>query len=377
MTGREKIEAALSTEGSPLVPVVIPYIGIYVRDRWADLTSCPWWFMHDPDVDHQLAWIREAQSALDVDWVEVYTWYSADERAALSVELTGDRPELVDARTGSRRPLHRPTIGGWPSGGVASHRPESPPTTIEELDACVPTAAPGLVESLAHDGRADLARAVTSGLPDLYPLAFCGAPLWNCYFIWGFEGLMETIALRPDLVEHAVELCLRRNLALARDAALLGARGIWVEECMTDAIGPAAFERLNVPAAKRLIDEIRALGLRSIYYWCGDPAGKLDMILSCGADAVSLEESKKGFTADIGEVADRAAGRCAVFGNLDSIGILEDGTDDQLQAGIQRQLRVAGRLGGRFVMSLGSPVTPGTPPERVRRYCELSRNLRR
>jgi uroporphyrinogen-III decarboxylase len=375
MTGREKVEAALATTGSPQLPVVIPYIGIYARDRWADLTSCPWWYMHDPDVDHQLAWIREAQRTLGVDWVEVYTWYSVEERAALSVEVTAGDPHLVDARTGSRRRLSPPTVGGWPSEGVASHRPENPPTTAEELDACVPVAAPESIESLAHDGRADLAHAVTHELPDLYPLAFCGTPLWNCYYIWGFEGLMEMIALRPDLVERAVELCLERNVQLAREAAVLGAHGIWVEECMTDLIGPAAFERLNVPSAKRLIDEIRALGLQSIYYWCGDSAGKLDMILSCGADAVALEESKKGFTIDIDEVADRAQGLCAVLGNLDAIGILQDGTDDQLRAAIERQLRAEDRLGGRFVMSLGSPVTPGTPPARVKRYCELARAL--
>ena len=42
---------------------------------------------------------------------------------------------------------------------------------------------------------------------------------------------------------------------------------------------------------------------------------------------------------------------------------------------VARQLRAGEANQGRFVMSLGSPVTPGTPVERVRRYCELVREL--
>ncbi len=34
MTGKEKIEAAFSIDGTPEIPAVICYEGIYIRDRW-------------------------------------------------------------------------------------------------------------------------------------------------------------------------------------------------------------------------------------------------------------------------------------------------------------------------------------------------------
>ena len=71
----------------------------------------------------------------------------------------------------------------------------------------------------------------------------------------------------------------------------------------------------------------------------------------------------------------RATGRCAVFGNLDAVGVLQDGTDAALRAEVARQLEAGRRAEGRFVMSLGSPVTPGTPVARVRQYCDLVREL--
>jgi uroporphyrinogen-III decarboxylase len=64
-----------------------------------------------------------------------------------------------------------------------------------------------------------------------------------------------------------------------------------------------------------------------------------------------------------------------VLGNLDSIGVLENGSEAGLRAEIGRQLRAGRRNGSRFILSTGSPVTPRTPVSRVRRYCEMAREL--
>lgn len=144
---------------------------------------------------------------------------------------------------------------------------------------------------------------------------------------------------------------------------------------MTDMVGPPAFAALNVAHLRPLVEAIRAAGLKSIYYFCGDPTGKWEMLLDVGADALSLEESKKGWAIDVEDVVERVQGRCAVLGNLDAIGVLQDGSEAALRAEIARQIAAGRRNGSRFLMSLGSPVTPGTPVVRVRRYCELVREL--
>ena len=146
---------------------------------------------------------------------------------------------------------------------------------------------------------------------------------------------------------------------------------------MTDMISPAAFARLNVTFLRPLVDEIRALGMRSIYYFCGDPTGKWEQLLAVGADALSLEESKKGFSIDIEDVVERVQGRCVVLGNLDAIHLLETGSENDLRAEIARQIAAGRRNGSRFIMSIGSPVTPGTSVGRVRLYCDLVHELGR
>ena len=144
---------------------------------------------------------------------------------------------------------------------------------------------------------------------------------------------------------------------------------------MTDMISPRAYAALNLPFLQQLVAAIRAAGMWSIHYFCGNPAGKWDHLLAAGADALSFEESKKGFVIDIEEVVARTGGRCAVLGNLDAVGLLQNGSEGQLRAEIARQIAAGRRNGSRFIMSLGSPVTPETPVERVRLYCDLAHEL--
>jgi uroporphyrinogen-III decarboxylase len=159
--------------------------------------------------------------------------------------------------------------------------------------------------------------------------------------------------------------------------AQVGALGLWLEDCMTDMVSPEAFRALNLPYLRRITAVARDKGLHSIYYYCGNPAGKWELLLDTGADALALEESKKGFAIDVEEVVERVGGCMAVLGNLDAIRLLPHVDEEVLRAEIARQIAAGRRNGSRFIMSLGSPVTPGTSAERVRRYCEFVHELGR
>lgn len=81
-------------------------------------------------------------------------------------------------------------------------------------------------------------------------------------------------------------------------------------------------------------------------------------------DALMVEESKKNFVIDIGEVRAAVGPDLCLMGNIDAYGIIEKATRAELAAEVARQVRVAGSSGA-FIVGLGSPLTLGTPPERV------------
>jgi hypothetical protein len=373
MTGRQKMDAALSPGGSEQVPVMICYENVFLRDHWPRLTRSPWWHLHAHNVADQIVWMRDVVAAVGQDTLQMFPWTGLQDEENTFVETGPAGAFRMHRITGHREPLEPPNPGGYTDEASAADHRESPPETPEAIEAAVPL--PGS-DAAVRAGRNRVAEAIIREFGDrLWPYRIISAPLWRTYHLWGFEGMMLMIATRPELVRHACERFLAMELANIREAAEHGAAGIWVEDCLTDMISPKAFVELNVPYLRRLIEAIRDAGMKSIYYYTGNPAGKWDIIMSLGMDALGMEESKKGFRTEIEEIVDRVAGRCAVLGNLDAFGILQDGGETDLRAAIQRQLDAGRATRGRFIMSLGSPVTPATPISRVRQYGHLVREL--
>ncbi len=378
MTGREKIEAAFSSEGTREIAAVIPYEGIYIRDRWDELTGRPWWDAYDPDLERQLEWRSAVIDALGQDWFGLVLGASREDRDA-RVERQGDEVFLVNDAAGSRTRLRPPVTGGWNSlGRVESHHPERPAQTPRGIDAIVPPVDLVEPDEMDWGGRDDLTSRVMSLFGDrLCPTWSVSSPLWSCYGLWGYEAMMTYVATKPDLVHYACERYLCWSMRSVRAATALGASVVWIEECLTDQVSPEAYASINLPHLRVLVEEIRQRGLKSILYFCGDPAGKWEHILSAGADALALEEGKKGFSIDIREAARIVRGRCVLLGNLDSVHVLQNAGEETLRAQISRQIEAGRANGGRFIMSIGSPVTPGTPVSRVRLYCDLVHEMGR
>jgi hypothetical protein len=377
MDGLEKIKAAFSPEGSAEFAAVICYEGIYIRDHWRQLTHFPWWYPFSPNLDHAFAWRSQVLPAIGQDWFELPACRSRSYRETHTIVERDGRVFLEDTVLGQHSELFEPSVGGWEllQHGYSGHVDQIVQNE-SELDALIPRPAPIDRQAFQSEGYADLANQLLSNFGAvLYPTASISTPLWSCYWLWGFEGMMEMIARKPALVRYACDRFLQQQIESVHQAAALGAQGIWIEDCLTDMIHPRDFARLHLPDLHALVDEIRACGMDSIHYFCGNPAGKLEMILSSGVDALALEESKKGFEIDIARVAEAVNGRCALLGNLDAISLLSQASEADLQAELKRQAAAGRRNHSRFVFSTGSPVTPATSPQRVRLYCDLAHEI--
>ncbi len=376
MTGRERIEAAFSAQGARELPAVICYESVFLRDHWAEFTRLPWWYLHVPDAQRQVQWTRDLVNTLGQDWLQMFPWTALEAQEHVTIETSGDGVYRVDRRTGRREEVRPPSTSGWTAEHIQSVCPKHLAASPEEIDALIPSAGNTDADPQARDDRRKVAAALIAEFgQSVWPYRHVSAPLWKTYDLWGFDGMMTTIATRPDLVRHACERYLAMALRNVREAADHGAAGIWIEDCLTDMISPAAFSELHMPYVRRLIEEIRSAGMKSVYYFCGNPAGKWDLLLSLGMDAIGLEESKKDFQNEIEDIVERVGGRCVVLGNLDAIGVLQNGDEKSLREAIGRQVAAARRNRGRFILSLGSPPTPETPVERVRLYCDLAREL--
>lgn len=393
MTGREKIEGALSPEGSPAFAAVTCYQGICLRDHWEQATDAYWWALHDPRPAYAAQPWLDFLERTQEDWMPLNLGYSRQAQeelyihvpeniadAAASAETQQKRSSipdvvwLVNRRTGERQEIRRPPIGGdQPAPG---HKPPGADIQNEEELAALLDRIYGRPERSAKEqideGALELPRLLLEKLgQEKMPYAAIGAPFWLAHALFGLTGLLERIVETPALVHFACQRLLSYCLRTVGRLAQTGARLIWLEDCFTDMISPAHFREFHLAYLRPLVEAIQEAGMYVVHYFCGRPHDRWELLLDTGANALALEESKKDFVIDIMDVAERLQGRMALWGNIDAIGIMEKGTEAALRAEIERQC-AAGRLNrNRFVVSVGSPVTPATPLSRVRRYCEL------
>jgi len=145
---------------------------------------------------------------------------------------------------------------------------------------------------------------------------------------------------------------------------------------MVDMISRRAFEAINLPLIQAMVEEIRRLGMHSIYYYCGDPKGKLDLLLETGADALSLEESKKGFYHRYPGLSGVCGWPLRPAGKPGCHPLYCRGQTKRSCArrSIGRS-RPVGANRGRFVMSIRQPGDTRHIPERVRQYTDLTHAL--
>ena len=181
---------------------------------------------------------------------------------------------------------------------------------------------------------------------------------------------------QPDLMEHLCRRILERNIETIRRFAAAGGDAIYLDDATAtcDMISVDHYERFSLPHLREMVREVHRLGHRAILIYFGGVSDRLEQIASTGADALLVEASMKGYVNDIDAIAETLGGRMTLFGNMDPYGVLERASEEGLAAEIARQV-AAGRKARGFLISPASPITPGTPLSRVRKYLELGREL--
>jgi uroporphyrinogen-III decarboxylase len=236
--------------------------------------------------------------------------------------------------------------------------------TPADIDALVPIRS---AEELAAQGVFEVTKILAAQVGDRMPIScIAPTPFWSTYGLLGFQGMMIMMRDKPDLFTYLMERRGRQRMALLAGQAAARVRYLWLEECLSsaDLISPRDYERFAYATAGPYIAEAKRLGLTVILYYCGDVIPRLPWLKRLGMDALAVEESKKGFSVDIADVIAGLDGACCVFGNVDAIQVVRDGTPEAIRAEVHRQLLMGERARG-FVLCQGSPFTLDTQPSKI------------
>jgi uroporphyrinogen decarboxylase len=196
---------------------------------------------------------------------------------------------------------------------------------------------------------------------------------WHCTWYVGLTNRFMLLRDEPGLIEYLSSRLLEHAIEQVRVLAAAGGDAIYIDDATAtcEMISRKDYERFSMPYVREIVREIHAHGMKAIVIYFGGVADRVEQIASLGADGLIVETTMKNYVNDIGDVAARLDGKMCLFGNLDPVGVLWRGTDERLREEVERQAAV-GRRYGRFLLSTGSPVTPGTPLARIRRFIDLA-----
>jgi hypothetical protein len=377
MTPKERVLAAL--EGQPVdrFPTGGLYHHLYVELDFAELTDEPPWRVHTLpylEPDEYMAMYRKIVERAPFDILEPMGGNQPRQvrRRNEFVEKDG-RPYRHDTQTDEWFPLDEPTKSGHVHDVVVSEAQRV--FTRRDIDEEFKIVR---AEDICPDGQLDPLEAAIAEFGDDHFILRDGpggALAW-CTAYFGMTNTMMMLIEQPDLIEHMIAKSLEQGIETLRRLAAIGVDGVYSWEALGtgELISPAHYEKLCLPYRQALVEEARSLGLKTIVAFYGDVMDRLDLIAATGADALQAECAMKGHTNNMYQIADAIGDRMTLFANIDPFWCLEKATEEQLAIEIERQIG-AGRKARGFVLSPASPITPGTPLARVRRFIELCHEL--
>ena len=184
----------------------------------------------------------------------------------------------------------------------------------------------------------------------------------------GLNTLMLDLVDDPPFVTDLFEFVTAMELRFAQAQVNAGATLIGIGDAASSLIGPRLYHEHVFPYERRLIGDIRALGVKTRLHICGSTRKLFADMGQLGADLVDLD-----WMAPVGEARQVMRPQQVLLGNIDPVRVLRNGDPELVERSIAE---CHSQAGARYIVGAGCEVPRGTPHENVRtlaRYAQQHR----
>lgn len=371
MNGKERIAAALEGRRPDRVPVFTIYNSGYVmRATGYDVRA---WETASPE--ERIRYIEDGfRLHADLDGFFVHIGAEPGWAEAHDVEQFEGYWRITNRDTGEQ-------YGLWPDGNRCDAEGQSLPISsfgeslvqsIEDIDAVLPVLSPEQIEA---SGRFEPLRRLRASYPDRHFTTQTSSPFIGAINACG--GLVQgltAMAFQPDLFRALLERETERQIARLDPATEAGADSTLFTCYYTgaDTIAPSDYASLVFPFEEAICAEAKRRGLYVLDWYLGGLMPNLDTVMRLPIDALVLEQGRKGYSIDLGEIRARVGPSFCLFG----FGIEGDYcafNREGLTRTLEEQYAAAGQCGA-FVA--GTPLMPpDAQPAAVDYYLDQARRL--
>jgi len=374
MTNKERIHSVLEGKSADRMSVTVLYSQLYYLDHFSELTGLEAWEMQrwlNASPDEYLKIYKQMIEKTPFDILQPQSAPSRYARENTEFIIKDGKPFRRDKRDGKIDPISSETVSGHATDYCSNQT-----QFIFDKNDFDGQFKLYKAEQMAESGSSDYLDAVVSELGKESFILSGGVvgTLYLCHQYVGLTNLYAMLIENPDLIDYMSQKLLEQNIETIRFLGKSGGDAIYIDDAMTtsDMISVQHYERFCLPYMKEMVKEIHNIGHKAIIIYFGGISDRLDQIVSIGADGLSMETSMKNYTNDIDEMAGKIGDRITLFGNIDPVGVLQNGSDKQLEIEISRQAKAGKKCRG-FILCTGSPITPFTSLSRVQKFIELGR----
>jgi uroporphyrinogen-III decarboxylase len=309
------------------------------------------------------------------DWLHISGGYPRLRRGIPSSEYRGIRVDermFLVAPDGSRDEI---LADGNLKSSKRDERDLSTPKAIrraidEDLDHFQVTTADDIMVAGYTDHAVDL---VQNYGELVFICVNVGAPGMLAFGSERYEESLMALYDYPEGVKRLVWQRYKGALELAKAFARVGVHGWLISEDMAgaDTFSPRMYQEILYPANCWFFEQVSQLGLVPMVYFCGDIRPLVSLIRDSGVRGLLIEENRKTFAFDLVQIVKELRDKVCLFGNIDTTDLLLRGRPSEVQQAVRKQLEYAEY--GPFVISNGSPLAPGTPPENIHAMVDAAR----
>jgi uroporphyrinogen-III decarboxylase len=376
MNSKERIKAALEGKSVDRMPVTVLYNHLYHLDHFAELTGKPAWqrraWCHAAPHEHA-AVLKQMLEKVPLEIVQPQGAPSREMRERIVFFEKDGAAFCRDTKTGAVTPLAESAAGH--ADDYAANETQTV-FSVADFNARFKLVK---AERILEDGSLDYVQAAVRTLGKDHFICSGGfvSILWDCIPYVGQTNMLTMLIDNPGLIEYMGHKLLDQSIESIKAYGAVGGDALYIDDAMgySDVISVAHYERFSLPYLTEMVREIHQQGMKAILIYFGGVADRLEQIVSTGADGLSVETTMKNYVNDIQDISRKIGGRISLFGNIDPVGVLQKGSDQELKLEIQRQAQAAQTARG-FIMCTGSPITPATPLARVRLFIDLARKIK-
>ena len=367
MTSLHLLKAAIQGKSSGRIPVVLPYFHLYLDHISHELSDLTWAHRLHGTPEERAEFYSLARTWFELDWLPIGGIGTSLTNITIKLfEKDGER-KLIDTVTGNvtpcpeRKPVEAPVLKRSVDTMDDIDKLPPIPTTDEIIGTGVLDPVSILIEQYGDE-------VMLSGGVSL--------PVSDNYFLLGVYDMFTALKLEPELVHSLIARSKTKVINLLEAQSRVGITCVWLEDCFVagDLISREDYETFFHEANVEIMAAARRFNLYSVYYITGDVMSRIPHILEMKPDCLAFEESKKTFVADPVEIRKAIGDDICLFGNIDAYADIERGDTIDWEKAIHHQLKAA-CPNGKFVLSVGSPITHDTPKERVRDFVRYAKSL--